>query len=396
MLTVEEAKQLLFSQIQRSEIVEIPIDKAFGNVLAQDLYSPIDLPLFDQSSVDGYAIAFDKIEDHAHFEIIEEIKAGDYSEVNLRPGQGVRIFTGAMVPATANLVVMQEFVNAKNEFITLGKDFKPGNFIRKQGTQIKEGELALEKGVYLNPGVIGFISSLGIAKVKIFKKPIVSIIVTGNEIVKPGNELDKGQIYESNSYALQAALRQQNIEPKHILNARDTRVDLDEKIALALKNSDIVLLTGGISVGEYDLVFDALKDVGAETIFYKVAQRPGKPLWTGKIGNKMVFALPGNPASVMVCFYEYVYPAIRMMRGFNNTQLQSISLKLLKGINDPGERASFLRAKLIEDGVMPLEKQDSGMMMSFAGGNALIYIPKERNFIAKDEMVEVHLLPFEG
>jgi len=396
MLTVEEAKKLLFNQILKSDIFEIAIESAFGNVLAEDIYSPIDLPLFDQSSVDGYALTFDKIEEYTKFEIIEEIKAGDSTTIRLKPGQCVRIFTGAMVPQTANLIVMQEFVNANEGFITLGHDFKPGNYLRKKGTQIQKGELAVSKDTFLNPGVIGFISSLGISKLKIYKKPIVSLIVTGNEIIKPGNKLEMGQIYESNSFALQAALRQQQIEALHVLNARDTREDLDNQLSLALKDSEVILLTGGISVGDYDLVYDALKDAGADTIFYKVAQRPGKPLWAGRLGKKMIFALPGNPASVMVCFYEYVYPTLRMMRGFANPHLQTVHLNPAKEINDPGERASFLRAKITEENVTPLEKQDSGMMMSFASGNALIYVPIDKKYIAKDEIVEVHLLPFEG
>jgi molybdopterin molybdotransferase len=396
MLTVEEAKDLLIRAVGKSAPVTTGLPGAYGNVVAEDIYAPVDLPLFDASSVDGYALCLDPSEHNRLYKIIGEIKAGDAPYFQLPPGEGVRLYTGAMVPASADCIVMQENVEAKDGYIKLAEDTSPGNYIRKQGSQIRKGELALAKGAYLNPGTVGFLASMGLANVKIYKKPPVSVIVTGNEIIAPGNDLKAGQIYESNSFALIAALGQMQINPVHVLHAEDTRENLDAQLVRAIGDSDIILITGGISVGKYDLVYDALKDAGAETVFYKVAQRPGKPLWFGKIGEKLIFALPGNPASVLVCFYEYVYPAIRIMRGIFEPLLPVKQLKLLKEIHDPGARASFLRAKITGEGVTALEKQDSGMMMSFAGGNALIYIPKEISHVAENEIVEVHLLPFDN
>jgi len=235
---------------------------------------------------------------------------------------------------------------------------------------------------------------MGQAEIAVYQKPKASFIVTGNEIIRPGKSLAPGQIYESNSFSLLAALQQMTINPVHMLQAKDTREDLDKQVQTAIKDSDIIILTGGISVGEYDLVYNALKDAGAETLFYKVAQRPGKPLWVGYLENKWIFALPGNPAAVMACYYEYVYPTIRMMCGFANPEMKKVKLKLLKEIKDSDQRAAFIRAKITDDGIIPEDKQDSGMMISFAGGDALIYVPKETTHMAKDEMVEVHLLPF--
>ena len=372
----------------------ISIGQAYGNVLAEDIYAPIDLPIFDASSVDGYAITYHLPLTTYHFSIIGEIKAGDNINFDLKADQAVRIFTGAMVPDSATEVVMQEQVERIDERITFNETYKQGNYIRRQGSQLKKGDLTLKKGSFLHPGAIGFIASMGISELRVYPKPKVSVIVTGNEIIKPGNPLSPGQIYESNSFALVASLRQQNIEPIHVLNANDTREDLDKQLKLSINGSDVILLTGGISVGDYDLVYNALKEAGAETLFYKVSQRPGKPLWVGYLGKKWIFALPGNPASVMACYYEYVYPAIRMMIGIENWNLKCVNMKLLKEIRDSDQRAAFIRAKVHEDGIMPEEKQDSGMMVSFAGGDALIYVPKETTYIAKDEMVEVHLLPF--
>ena len=394
MLSVEEAKHILFSQIQLSAVIDTPVMQAYGNVLAEDILSPIDLPLFDSSSVDGFALATKGARDLSHFEVIGEIKAGDNTDFALQPGQAVRLFTGASVPASADTVVMQEKTKFEHNSLELTAPFTEGTFIRRQGSQIRKGEIALKKGVFLNPGAIGFIASLGIASVKVYSKPAISVIATGNEIIQPGNPLQGGEIYESNTYALVAALQQQHISTEHIGTIHDDKEALRAKIESFLQDSDILLLTGGISVGKYDFVYETLQEIGVETIFYKIAQRPGKPFYAGKIGNKLVFALPGNPASVMVCFYEYVYPSIRMMRGFADASLSVLKMKILKDVTNPEDRAVFIRAKQMEDGVMPLDKQDSGMMLSFAGGNTLIYIPNGRENVKAGEIVEVHLLPF--
>jgi len=395
MIQVEEAKAVLFNQVKTLGTIQIPIEKAFGHVLAQDILAPVDMPIFDASAVDGYALANDTTSSIETYELIGELKAGDQQTLELKQGQAIRLFTGAMVPTAATEVVMQEFITELDGQINFNEQYKPGSNIRKQGSQIKKNEIAMSQGTFLNPGTIGFLASMGIAYVEAYRQPAINIIVTGNEIVLPGTVLVPGQIFESNSYSLIAALNQMRIHPLQILKALDNRQHLDAQLQLALQDSDILLLTGGISVGKYDLVHDALLDAGAEALFYKVAQRPGKPMWAGKIGQKLIFALPGNPAAVMACFYEYVYPTIRMMLGNANPQMKTQLLPLLKEMRDSGERAAFIRAKIEKDGVMPLDKQDSGMMISFAGGNALIYVPKETQYLQKGELVEVHLLPFE-
>ncbi len=393
MISVEEAKRLLSGQIQKSTSVEVSISEAAGCVLAEDIFSPIDLPSFNQSAMDGYAVPSDG-ENKKQFDVLGEIKAGDPPSFHLQSGQAVRIFTGAAVPDTADAIVIQEKVERINGTIQLSEVIKKGDCIRLKGSQIRKGELALKKNSFLNPAAIGFLASLGISKVKIHKKPDVSILVTGNEIIKPGNNLAHGEIYESNSFALDAALKQMHVTPKNISSASDDKGDLKNKIENCLSGSDVIILTGGISVGEYDLVHDALMEFNVKTIFYKVAQKPGKPFYAGKLNDKIIFALPGNPAAVLVCFYEYVYPAIRMMQEFENTMLPSLKLKLLNDITKKEDRALFIRAKRMTDGVMPLEKQDSNMLLSFAQADVLIYVPNETKQINKGEEVEVHVLPF--
>jgi molybdopterin molybdotransferase len=394
MISVEEAKQLLFERVGKSQPVVVSLTEAFGCVLAEDIFSPVDLPSFNQSAMDGYAVASSKSENKKKFEVIGEIKAGDASVFNLQSGQAVRIFTGAAVPESAEAIVIQERVERVNGSIHLTGDFKHGDCIRQKGSQIKKGELALKENFFLNPAAIGFLAALGISKVKIFKQPEVSIIVTGNEIIKPGIDLKPREIYESNSFALSASLKQSGIIPKFIFTAGDNEEELKNKIEDCLADSDILLLTGGISVGKYDLVHDVLKLFDVETIFYKVAQKPGKPFFFGKLNDKLIFALPGNPAAVLVCFYEYVYPAIKTRMGFENVHLPVVRLNVQKEIIKTEDRALFIRAKKVKNGVLPLEKQDSNMLRSFAEADALIYVPNETKKINPGEEAEVHLLPF--
>jgi molybdopterin molybdotransferase len=393
MISVEEAKRLVFSQIKKSEAVTIDLSESPGYVLAEDIYSPLDLPSFNQSAMDGYAFASGD-EQKKKFEIVGEIKAGDTNTFNIQPGQAVRIFTGAEVPAGADTIVIQEKSELMNGSVLFNTGYKKGDCIRFRGTQIKRNELALSEGMILNPAAIGFLASLGISKVSVYKTPDVSVIVTGNELIQPGNNLQTGKVFESNSFSLNAALHQMHIIPKNNFTASDDINDLKIKIKNCLDNSDILILTGGISVGDYDLVSETLKEIKVETIFYKVAQKPGKPFYFGKINNKLIFALPGNPAAVLVCFYEYIFPAIRMMKGFEKASLQENKLTLLKSISIKEDRACFIRGKIMDNGIIPLEKQDSNMLRSFAEADALIFIPSDHKEIKPGEEVEVHVLPF--
>ena len=394
MVTVEEAKKLLHEHIQQTAVAEVKILDALNCVLADDIFSPIDLPSFDQSSMDGYAINSGKDFERKEFEMIGEIKAGDDESFILKSGQAVRIFTGAVVPQSADSIVIQEKVVEENGILFLQEKIKVGDCIRKKGTQIKQGEIALKKLTVLNPASIGFVTSLGIDKVKIFRKPQVSIIVTGNEIIAVGEELKNGKVYESNSFSLISALMQMNVPIKNSLKVEDDLDALQLKIKSSLNDSDIVLLTGGISVGKYDFAFEAMKSCAVETIFYKVLQKPGMPVFAGKLGNKLIFALPGNPASALVCFYEYVYPTIKQMQGFQNISLTKVKLRTIHPITKKVGKSSFIRAKIIDNKVVELEKQDSNMLRSFAEADGFIYLDKDVEIVNQNEEVEVHLRPF--
>lgn len=393
MISVKEAQEKIFSTVSSSETEVRKINDAFGFVLSKNLYSPLNLPPFDQSAMDGYAIiAKDVFAGNTIF-VFGESAAGKSFLKSISGGQAIRIFTGAEIPRGADAVVMQEKVSLQNNFLTIGdENLKPGLNIRKRGSQIKKGALALKRGTTLTPAAIGFIASMGIKKVSVFKKPRISIIVTGNELQKAGTKLSKGNIFESNAVTIESVLTQSGIEKAKTYFARDDENQTMKIFLSALKNSDIILFTGGISVGDYDYVGTVLKKEKVKEIFYKVKQKPGKPLYFGTKNKKYIFGLPGNPASVLTCFYEYVLPAIKIFSGQENIFLRTIRLPLTKDISKKRGLTHFLKAVTDFRTVNPLDGQESYIMRSYAKANCLIFFQEEKERFLEGEMVEVHLI----
>jgi molybdopterin molybdotransferase len=250
----------------------------------------------------------------------------------------------------------------------------------------------MKKYEYLSPGAVGFLAALGISSVSVFRKPSISIIITGNELQQPGEELLFGQVYESNSFMLKAALQQLHFNDTSILYADDNPEHLTSTLKSALDSSDIVLLCGGISVGDYDFVLQSTLDCGVEKLFHKVKQRPGKPLYFGKKENKMVFGLPGNPSSVLTCFYEYVIEALSGMT-HKPSPVQMIQASLANDFKKAPGLTHFLKG-FREDGlVTALNAQESYRLSSYAKANCLIRMEENETEYPKDSVVEVHLLP---
>ncbi|MFI5132289.1 MAG: gephyrin-like molybdotransferase Glp, partial [Chitinophagales bacterium] len=314
MISVTEAKEKVISNTTSLTPVVSVLGEAGGKVLAEDVYSRADIPAFDQSSMDGYAFSFQDWKSNQSLEIRGEIAAGGNEVAGLLPGNAVRIFTGAAIPPGADTVVMQEKTRIQNDYLAISdENIVPGLNVRKRGSEIKAGDLALAKDSLLTPAAIGFLAGIGITEVLIYPFPSISIIVTGNELQEPGRPLQPGQVYESNSFSLRTALKQLHINEVRVYKAEDKLEKVTQVLNEALKQSDIVFLTGGVSVGDYDFVATAAAQNGIEKIFHKIKQRPGKPLFFGKMNNKLIFGLPGNPASVLTCFYEYAEPALKKM-----------------------------------------------------------------------------------
>jgi len=387
MITVETALEILKAATSSLSSERKTLVASKGRVLAESILSPIDMPSFNQSAMDGYALYAD--EGIESYRVISEVAAGSGEEPALKRGEAVRIFTGAMVPATANVVVQQEWVERADKEIRITREIEAGQHIRLQGEQIKKGELAIEAGSILNPAAIGFLAGLGITEVHVIKAPKISLITTGNELIEPGNALKRGQIYESNSAMLCAAFEAYHFKNYTLAKVEDDYNLTKKAIEAELEKSDFVILTGGISVGDYDFVGKALHEIGVQELFYKINQKPGKPLYFGKLGNKIVAALPGNPAAALTCFYRYVLPALNRMKGKGFVGLEELELPIREAYIKKGDRAEFLKAEIKDGLVMPLGSQSSAMLNTYSQANALLYIPAEKSQVSKEERVKV-------
>tara|TARA_R110002096_G_scaffold46455_1_gene123912 strand:+ start:2333 stop:3511 length:1179 start_codon:yes stop_codon:yes gene_type:complete len=367
-----------------------PVEKAGGYILFEDVYSPINMPPFRQSAMDGYAL---NLHDDLSYNLIGEVKAGDGNQPILKPGEAVRIFTGAPVPDTANAIMMQEKVESKGNLIKIEHQIALQNNIRPLGEQVKKGGIALKKGTKLTPAAIGYLISLGITKVSVFKKPNIAIVTTGNELVEAGQDLSYGKIYESNSKMLLTALYNLKFYDVTIHKVEDDYSKTVTKLNAVINDNDLVLITGGISVGDYDFVGKALRELKVVELFYKVKQKPGKPLFFGKKENTQIFALPGNPAAALSCFYVYVYIALQKMMNREDLGLPRVQAKSASNFEKKGDRPQFLKAIYSDGKVDILEGQNSSMLQTFALSNALVYAPETITKIEIGDTVEVIQLP---
>jgi molybdopterin molybdotransferase len=390
MISVEEALNILDNQVVNLPAVEtINVSKGLGRVLSETIISPISLPSFRQSSMDGYALnVFDSFE----YKLVGESKAGDQCLIKLHPGEAVRILTGAHVPDSAQAIVIQEHVQVNGKIITIESIPKEGSFIRKVGEEVKKGDSTLNKGFLLNEASLGFITSLGLQKIKVYSLLKVSILITGNELVPIGEKIGTGKIYESNSVVIQSALYKKGIKDIRVFVVKDTLKDTIQSIINAFETSNLVLISGGISVGDYDFVKVALDKIGVKKIFYKVKQRPGKPLFFGEIDNKFIFALPGNPASTLNCFYVYVSQFLSKLMGDTNYSLLRLRAPLKNSFSKVEGRAVFLKAIYKNYQVFILEHQQSSKMISFTHANCLVYFNEGSINLEDGALVDVLLL----
>lgn len=391
MIPVEEARQLIDDHVSVLAAVEIACQDAAGLVLAEDLVSPNNIPAYPQSSMDGYALAFSSV--GKEIRIVGEMAAGSNSQGGIVPGTAVRIFTGAAVPVGADTVVVQEKAHVENgKLIIEDANLKTGDNVRPVGSEIKKGDLAMGSGEILTPAAIGFLAGMGIDRIKAFPRPRVSIIVTGNELQQPGIPLEYGQVYESNSFTLISALQQLHIDQVILHRVPDNRELLTELLNRALDESDLVIMTGGVSVGDYDFTFKTFEACGVIPVFHKIRQKPGKPILFGHKNNKAVFGLPGNPASVLTCFYEYVYPAIGKLMN-KELLMRSVRMTMMTPYEKAGTLTHFLKAIYSGWEVRLLTGQESYKLNSFARANCLVVVPETTGFVKEGDEVEVHILP---
>ncbi len=392
MISVPQALDIVRNKISPTQKnVKLPLRLALGHILAENVLSPISMPPFNQSAMDGYAVC---AHEDTTYTLIGEVQAGSDYHPELKPGESIRIFTGAPVPNSATAVIMQEKVNVCSEYtITLNDEPTRHKNIRPKGEQIICGDLALEKGEEINASIIGFLSGIGITEVLVYQKPTISIIATGNELVKPGRALKRGEIYESNAIMLEMALIENGFTQIDILHVKDDYQSTLNTIRQAVYTSDFVLLTGGISVGDYDFVGKALQELKAEQHFYKVKQKPGKPLYFGAINKTAIFALPGNPAAALTGFYIYVLNSLCQFAHLP-LKVNASQATLSKVYSKKGGRAQFLKARVNTNGIAEvLTGQSSAMLRAFAQANAFVYIPEDVEETHLEDQITLYSIP---
>lgn len=408
-MTVQTAQQLILKHQSLSPVVKMDIGRIFGMILAEDIEAPIPLPVFSNSAMDGFALRFEDTQkagkNHpVRLSIQEELWAGKVPEHALQSGECSKIMTGACLPEGANAVVMQEIVSEEAGDLVVFDPVPKADNIRFAGEELQRGDFVLSRGTRVTPAVVGLLASLGFREVAVFARPRVAIVPTGSEIVKAGQHLHAAQIYESNAQALAVAVREAGAEPLMYDIVPDDRGLLQEVTQKALQESSHVLICGGVSVGDRDYNKSVLGDCQVQEIFWKVAQKPGKPLYFGIRENVGVFGLPGNPVSSLCCFYEYVRPALLVAMGYTLAKgetdpvfLPCEKARLKQTTKKKSGRLHFVRGRVSRQAgslfVEPLRGQGSHMLTSFAGANCFIVLPEQgETFHAGDE-VTVHLLP---
>ncbi len=377
MLAYEEALQKVLGATSTIGSQTIPLSRALGRVLAAPVISRITQPPFDGSAMDGYAVIADDVKPGARLEKIGESQAGKGFEGRVKNGQCVRIFTGAPMPEGADSVIIQELASADGRLIRFEKPVRTGQNVRPRGQDFMAGEKLLEEGTQLNPAAISLIAAANVAEIQVHEQPMIALLATGDELVEPGEELKSGQIVASNGFSLAALLSPLARKITDMGNAGDNEAELREKFRQALDGPhDIIISTGGASVGDHDLVLPTLKALGVEIDFWKIAIRPGKPVIFGKKDKKLIFALPGNPVSAYISAVTVVIPAVRAICGQKNPTPQSLFLPLGAPLPANGPRRHFMRGKIIElngaSHAVPILQTDSSHLSSLSEADILL------------------------
>lgn len=385
-VSVHEAKEILNSLSLAGKKVSVPLQKSLGYWTAAPIHASMQVPSFANSGMDGYAFAWEDGGDS--WQLAQVVQAGTFPDFTLQPGTAVRIFTGAPVPQGADTIVQQEWVRVEGDRVFFETDkLQKGMNLRSAGSQCELGQLILAGGTRITPGTLGLLASLGVEQVEIFAAPQVSIILTGDEVVEVGQALQPGQIYNANGPALLGYLSQLGITEVKVWKVKDDSSEVIRVIGEALATSDVLLLTGGISVGDYDFVKEGLEQNGVEAIFYKVKQKPGKPLFVGVKHEKLVFALPGNPASVLTCFMQYVKPSLGQWMGNTGAWEQARSYPLATNWEKQVKLTVFLKARLVAGQVEVLPGQESFNLLSFGSADGLIEIGEEQQVVQEGTLV---------
>jgi len=389
MISEEEARKRILEKVTPLPERAVPLSSALDYFSARDVFARLPLPAFDNSAMDGYAVIASDCKGDKRLRVIGEQPAGADKHLRISHGEAVRIFTGAPLPQEADAIVMQEDVIRDGAEITVNVDVDPGDFVRRRGCDLAEGQKILAKGEGIRSATIALLASQGFTDVTIGGEVNTAIISTGDELVKPGEKVKPGQIYDSNSALLHGLLQRCGAIVKSEEHCRDERESLIDALTRGIENH-ILIITGGVSVGEHDLVKDALRELGTQIDIWRVAIKPGKPFLFGRIGVCLVFGLPGNPVSAFVTFLQFVRPAILKLRGAANLGLPESPARLTVDLTNDGDRAHYIRGKVENGKFAPVGRQESHALFGLSQSDALLRIAVGESLKA-GEIVDVQI-----
>jgi molybdopterin molybdotransferase len=390
MISEEEARAKILEAIRPLPPRSLSILQALDCFAAKDYFARLPLPNFDNSAMDGYAVIANECKSGRRLRVVGEQPAGLDRQLHVSTGETVRIFTGAPMPEGADAVVMQEDVARDGDEIVVNVDVDSGEFVRTRGCDLGEGQKILSAGERIRTTILALLASQGLESVSVGAEVRAAIISTGDELAKPGEKLGPGQIYESNSVLLQSLLPGCGAVVASVQHCSDDRDSLRRAFTAAVKNQ-VVIISGGVSVGEHDLVQATLRSLGARIDIWRVAIKPGKPFLFGRLGDCFVFGLPGNPVSAFVTFLQFVRPAILKMMGATNLEPPKVPAKLIVDLTNESERAHYIRGKLEAGNFVPVGRQESHALFGLSQANALLRIPAGHSLPA-GALVDVQLL----
>ena len=391
MISEEEARAKILEAVRPLPTRRSSILQALDCFAAHDYSARLPMPNFDNSAMDGYAVVASACTQGTRLRVMGEQPAGVDQQLRVASGEAIRIFTGAPMPAGADAVVMQEDATRNGVEIVVNVEVNPGDFVRRRGCDLAEGQKFLAKGERIRPATAALLASQGFAEVAVGGEVNVAIISTGDELVKPGGEIEQGQIYESNSVLLQGLAQRCGASVRSVEYCPDDRDALTEALKRGIQH-DVLIISGGVSVGEHDLVQATLRSLGAKIDIWRVAIKPGKPFLFGQIGRCSIFGLPGNPVSTFITFWRFVRPAVLKMMGAADSELEPAKAiaELIVDLRNDSERAHYFRGRIENGKFSIVGRQESHALFGLSQSNALLRVAVGESLKA-GEIVDVQI-----
>jgi molybdopterin molybdotransferase len=386
-----EARRQILKSIRALPARRVPILQALDGFAAEDCLARLPLPNFDNSAMDGYAVVASSCRTAERLRVIGEQPAGVDREIRISAGEAARVFTGAPIPVGADAVVMQEDITRHGDEIVLNVDVDAGDFIRRRGCDLSEGQKILSKGERIRAATLALLASQGFSEVTIGGEVDVAIVSTGDELVKPGTKIKQGQIYESNSVLLRSLLQRCNATVRSAENCPDDQHSLTEALKGGIR-CHVLIISGGVSVGEHDIVKSTLLSLGAEIEIWRVAIKPGKPFLFGQAGGCAVFGLPGNPVSTFVTFLQFVRPAVLKMMSASDGELDptKVTAQSEVDLHNEGRRSHYVRGRFENGKFLTVGRQESHALFGLSQSNALLRLAPGES-VKKGATVELQL-----